>query len=82
MCDIDESKNELGPGMCTFDEDCKGARYCSAAGMCMGESGCGDEEPVDNLCAINEKLNYFGPFQCESNDECKGDRKCNTCGEC
>lgn len=82
--------NDLGPGMCALDSQCKGARLCSVEGTCTGYSICADtkmpiddeEEPEDDeekpedLCAIDEKLNYFGPHQCESDDECRGDRKC------
>ena len=39
-CKIDESKNRLGPGKCYFKKECKGDRYCSSNGICIGKSNC------------------------------------------
>lgn len=40
LCYIDEKKNKLGPSKCFFSSDCRGKRYCSSEGKCIGESGC------------------------------------------
>ena len=39
-CFINEKKNKLGPGKCFFDSDCRGARFCSSEGKCVGNSKC------------------------------------------
>lgn len=40
LCFIDEKKNKLGPSKCFFNSDCRGQRYCSSSGNCLGKSGC------------------------------------------
>ena len=45
-------QNEGGPLMCSEDSECRGSRYCSEYGICMGEDEC-DEKKPDN-CEIDE----------------------------
>lgn len=39
-CDINEAKNARGANRCWKDQECAGARTCSAWGWCQGTSGC------------------------------------------
>ena len=39
-CDVDESKNALGPNQCTKNSECHGDRTCSFFGWCQGASNC------------------------------------------
>ena len=45
--------------MCSEDSECRGSRYCSEYGICMGEDEC-DEKKPDN-CEIDESKNPLGP---------------------
>ena len=80
-CNINESNNDLGPGMCTIDDDCKGDRICKyGLWYCIGYSNCADDLAEESVakCQINEELNPWGPSECDYEFHCKGDR---TCGD-
>ena len=39
-CDVRESENWLGSGMCKYSWECRGARMCEGNGWCMGNDAC------------------------------------------
>ena len=39
-CDLNESVNWLGTGMCKYSWECKGARMCEGSGWCSGNDAC------------------------------------------
>ena len=86
MCLIDEDFNEMGPGRCDNDSECRGDRVCCQEyNYCLGESNCPedeDDEGEEDQCMIDETLNPLGPHQCSHAGECKGDRHCSEFGWC
>ena len=69
MCKIDEDFNEMGPGRCEGDDECKGNRVCcTEMNFCVGYSDCPDDEKHDmeSKCKIDESKNPLGPHQCTS----------------
>ena len=49
QCNIDEMENSGGPLMCSEDSECRGNRYCSKYGFCMGD----DENDQEVYCHVN-----------------------------
>ena len=39
-CDLRESENWLGTGVCKYSWECRGARMCEGTGWCYGSDGC------------------------------------------
>ena len=39
-CELNESVNWLGTGMCKYSWECKGARMCEDSGWCKGQDAC------------------------------------------
>ena len=39
-CDVRESENWLGSGMCKYSWECRGARMCEGNGWCLGMDAC------------------------------------------
>ena len=76
-CERDESKTVWGPGKCAIMNDCRGARWCRATGVCVGVDLC--DSP---LCDINEYENFSGPGKCMSDAQCRGQRYCNWAQKC
>ena len=84
-CDIDESYNDMGPGMCLEDSMCKGDRVCSEGfWYCIGYSNCADDYAEESVakCQINETFNPWGPSECTHEFHCKGDRTCGSDLKC
>ena len=84
MCMIEEDLNDLGPGMCTDSNQCKGGRVCSELYYCVGYSNCEDDKQTEreDKCSIDETLFPAGPHKCSISSHCKGDRTCGTDGFC
>ena len=48
MCMIEEDLNDMGPGRCASDNQCKGDRYCNQeTNQCAGFSNCPGDEDED-----------------------------------
>lgn len=76
-CNIDESKNSLGPNRCeNNDAQCNGDRTCSQWRWCQGIANCHPD------CGVNEGTNNLGANRCQTNHECDGKRTCSQWGWC
>ena len=66
-CERNEATTLWGPGKCVATDDCKGARWCSATGFCIGDDLCDSK-----LCLIDEYKNKPVPGACDTRRDCRG----------
>ena len=71
-CELVEDFNEMGPGMCSDSNQCRGERVCDEFYYCIGYSNCKDdeEEEIENKCEIDETDFPIGPHLCKLSHHC------------
>lgn len=70
-CDVDETKNPLGPHKCFVNSECTGMRICTTFGWCRGKAMCTDEERAE-ACDVTK---HTDPT-CKVDEDCLGARLC------